>query len=511
MALAPGVLLASRYRVQKVVGRGTTCTVYRAHDVLLDQPVAIKVLHDATATRQGSLRSFQAEVGLSRRVSHPNVCRVHEYVEHESARFLVRELVDGRDLRAVIRRRGPLAPELACDIALEVARGLSAIHAAGLVHRRLTARHVLCDATPRVRIAGLRRARRTGAAPRPHRRVEGPVEYMSPEAARGQAVDARSDLYSLGVLLFEMITGAPPFRAATPVLTRLQQIHEPPPLRGPRATRVPLRLVAFLEKALAKAPEERFGSADEMAEALRIASRPVVPMEVDALPWAIPEDLLDAPLGARFAPRAARALAFVSMAALAVAAGGLLMRGRPTRPGEVAVVQPVSPFVPAAIESPPPEAQPVPATEATVAQEPSISATARPASGPLRAAVAPPVRRARLEPRGVAAPTAPETVAPAVMETTRVVEPEVAPEIAEAPVRDETPGRLQIGVRPWGTVQIDGRPLGETPMAPLDLAPGVHTARIEHPGFQPLVRKVTVVAGETIRLQVDLAQDGVAR
>src|SRR5262245_29535668 len=130
MTLARGALLASRYRVQKVVGRGSTGTVYRAHDVLLDQPVAVKVLHEGASARRGRLRSFRGEVGLSRRIAHPNVCRVHEYAEDGGTRFLVRELVDGRDLRALLRQRGPLEPELACDIAGEIARGLDAIHAA---------------------------------------------------------------------------------------------------------------------------------------------------------------------------------------------------------------------------------------------------------------------------------------------------------------------------------------------------------------------------------------------
>ncbi len=521
MAVAPGVLLASRYRVQKIVGRGATGTVYQAHDVLLDQPVALKILND-DAARRGSLRSFRGEVGLSRRVSHPNVCRVHEYVEHESARFLVRELVQGRDLRALLRKRGPLAPELACDIALELARGLGAIHAAGLVHRRLSARHVLCDATPRVRIAGLRRARRLGTAPRKRRRPQGPVEYMSPEEARGQEVDGRSDLYSLGVLLFEMITGAPPFHGATPVLTRLQQIHEPPPLRGPRATRVPLRLVAFLEKALAKDPADRFGSAEELADALRTAARPVVPMEVGALPWAMPEDLLDEPLVRPLLSRSAlRAVTAFAATGLVVAGTWWVARPRALPPSRqtAAVARPASPFVPAAIESPPADAfellpltveESVPPPAPPQAPVPSPAAPTSRAGAPPRRASAP-VRPVRLEPARSAALPPLESVAPAMMETSRVVEEPVAPEVVEVVPQNDAPGRLQIGVRPWAVVQVDGRSLGETPLAPLDLSPGVYTARIEHPDFQPLVRRVTVQAGETVRLQVDLAQDGVAR
>jgi serine/threonine-protein kinase len=510
MTLARGALLASRYRVQKVLGRGSSGTVYRAHDVLLDQPVAVKVLHEAAAARRGRIRSFRAEVGLARRVSHPNVCRVHEYVEDGGARFLVRDLVEGRDLRALLRGRGPLEPELACDIALELAHGLEAIHAAGLVHRRLTSRHVLCDASPRVRIAGLRRARRPGPALRASGPVQGRAEYMSPEEARGQALDARSDLYSLGVLLYEMITGAPPFRGATPVLTRLQQIHEPPPLSGPRAARVPLRLVALLAKALAKSPEERFGSASEMASALRAASRPAVPMEIDALPWALHEELLDDPLVPSRASRALRAGAAVSALAAALLAGSwIVARVRPSAPPAPAVVstEPASPFVPAAIESPPPPPPP----EVAALPSPTASATPRPIGRPAGPrTVTAPVRSARLEPHRLA-PLPEEAVVPALLETSRVVEDVVAPEPVEPSAADDSPGRLQIGVRPWAVVRIDDRPVGETPMAPLELSPGTHVARLEHPDYEPLVRKVTVRAGETVRLQVDLGRDAVAR
>ena len=463
MTLARGALLASRYRVQKVVGRGTTGTVYRAHDVLLDQPVAVKVLHEAVAARRGTIRSFRGEVGLSRRIAHPNVCRVHEYVEDEGARFLVRELADGRDLRSLLRRQGPLGPEQACDIALELARGLGAIHAAGLVHNRLTSRHVLCDASPRVRIAGLRRARRPGAPPpRARGRVPGRVEYMSPEEARGLPLDARSDLYSLGVLLFEMITGAPPFRGSTPVLTRLQQMHEPPPLSGPRAARVPLRLVAFLEKALAKAPEARFASAAEMAAALRVAARPAVPMELDALPWAIHEELLDEPLIPTLVSQAMRgALAVSAMAAAVVAGAWIATRGGPPAPEapSVAFVEPASPFVPAAIESPPaePSIEPSPQAASPVPARPlPAPAAASAARGPAPLArAARPVRPVRLEPRPSTLP-APDSVAPVVLETNRVAEEPVAP-VTEVAAVDDSPGRLQIGVRPWAVVRIDDR------------------------------------------------------
>ena len=120
------------------------------------------------------------------------------------------------------------------------------------------------------------------------------------------------------------------------------------------------------------------------------------------------------------------------------------------------------------------------------------------------------VRTARLEPHRLGSLPG-EAVVPAVLETSRVAEDAVAPEVTEPDVADDSPGRLQIGVRPWAVVRIDDRAIGETPLAPLELSPGTHTARLEHPDYQPLVRKVTVQSGQTVRLQVDLGLDGIAR
>jgi hypothetical protein len=265
--------------------------------------------------------------------------------------------------------------------------------------------------------------------------------------------------------------------------------------------------VAFLAKSLAKAPEERFGSAEEMAAALRAAARPAVPMEMDVMPWAIHEELLDDPLVPRFARAARTGLALSALAATVVAGAWLSMRTRiPPRPGATVASQPASPFVPAAIESPPPARSEVveipgpPAPPASVATEP----VARPA--PAR-----PVRAAHLEPRRLGPLPEERPVMPAVLETSHLVEEAVAPEVAEAAVADDSPGRLQIGVRPWAVVRIDDRRVGETPLAPLELAPGTYTARFEHPDYQPFVRRVTVRPAETVRLQVDLGLDGIAR
>ena len=237
--------------------------------------------------------------------------------------------------------------------------------------------------------------------------------------------------------------------------------------------------------------------------------RPAVPMAFCALPWALHEELLDDPLVPPFASRVLRAgIAASALVATVVAGAWIATRERPSAPSpaSAASIVPASPFVPAAIESPPPQSG--------VAALPSPTAPARPEEvarrEPGRRAAAPPVRTARLDLRRLA-PLPEEAVVPAVLETSRVAEDAVTPEAPEAAAEDDSPGRLQIGVRPWAVVRIDDRQVGETPLAPLELPPGTYTARLEHPSYQPFVRRVKVRPGETVRLQVDLGLDGIAR
>jgi serine/threonine-protein kinase len=488
MDLAPGTILASRYRVSKRVGHGATGTVYRGHDTLVGEKVTLKVLGDEIAARPDRIRRW---VRLARRVTHPNVCRIHDYVEDGSRRVLVMEHVKGCDLRRLLRRRGPLPRELACEIAIQAAQGLAAIHAAGMVHRDLTPRNVLYDATGRVKITDFRFAAclRSGG-----RRFVGKAEYVSPEQARREPVDAGSDLYALGALLFEMLTGAPPFRGATRQLTLLAHQYQPPPLAEQRAWRIPSRLLPVLEKVLRKRPQDRYPSAERLADALRAArsAGDAVALDPGPVPWALAGDA-DAWMGGT-RRRAALGVAVTAAVVLAASAAWLWMRSRAL---DTAGARPV-----AQVTTPSP------------VETPALVEAARPA--PAEPA-APPPREAR--PRRPQGPAA--TLAPAI-EVATVREEAITPIPGEpAAEEDETepasaispeaPGRLQIGVRPWAAVTIDGRQLGETPLPPLALAPGVYTARLDHPGYQPLLRTVTVHSGETVQLQVDLGTDAVRR
>ena len=241
-----GSVVGGRFELVAPLGAGGMGTVYRARDRQLDLDVAVKVLRlgdDANAVRR-----FHSEVRLARLVKHPNVCSVHEYGESEGAVYCVMELVEGRNLRELLRER-PIAWERAHAIALEIAKGLKAIHDAGIVHRDLKSSNVMIDAQGRVRLVDFGIARpQPGRAGHPQdgeltdsRHVVGSPEYMSPEQVRHGELDARSDIYSFGIVLFELFTGRVPFKGDTPYEVMTAQLKEPPPLDGPALRRCPRR------------------------------------------------------------------------------------------------------------------------------------------------------------------------------------------------------------------------------------------------------------------------------
>jgi serine/threonine-protein kinase len=275
MALRHGTTLANRYEILAVLGQGGMGIVYKARGKELDEIVALKVLRADVASAEIA-RRFRTEIKLARKVRHKNVCGIHEYGQDAATRFIVMEFIEGVDFRKIIRSRHLDTGE-AFDVALQVAEGLQAIHEAGVVHRDLKTPNLMRDARGIVRlmdfgIAKLAESQDLTAATQTGM-IAGTPEYMSPEQVRGQRVDARSDIYSLAIVLFGLFTGDLPFRGDTPVATILKHIQEAPPLTGSKAARLPRALVPVIEKALAKSPDERFASARELGLAIDRARR----------------------------------------------------------------------------------------------------------------------------------------------------------------------------------------------------------------------------------------------
>ena len=207
-----GTVLAERYRIVGLLGQGGMGEVYRASDLKLGQPVALKFLPAATAKDQQLLARFHAEVRIARQVSHPNVCRVYDIGEVDGSTFLSMEYVDGEDLRSLLRRIGRLPPDKALEIARKLCAGLAAAHDKGVLHRDLKPANVMIDGRGQVLITDFGLAALAGQLDGAHLR-DGTPAYMAPEQLAGKEVSVRSDLYALGLVLHEMFTGKQAFES----------------------------------------------------------------------------------------------------------------------------------------------------------------------------------------------------------------------------------------------------------------------------------------------------------
>jgi serine/threonine-protein kinase len=281
-----GAVFAGRYRVERLLGRGGMGAVYLAFDELLGDRVALKTLDlgHPRAPSAAAIERFKREVRLARRVSHPGVARVHDLGEHAGVHFLTMEFVDGLDLDALLEREKQLAPVRAVRLALAIAEGLGAAHAAGVVHRDLKPGNVLLDAAGRVLLTDFGIARGLADEASQHRTM-GPVGtplYMAPEQVQALPVDARTDVYALGLMLYEMVVGTHAFVGDTPIATALARLQQPPP--DPRAA-VALDdpLATLILACLAREPEGRPADGRAVAASLRLW------LHAQALPGEAPE------------------------------------------------------------------------------------------------------------------------------------------------------------------------------------------------------------------------------
>jgi putative nucleotidyltransferase with HDIG domain len=271
VTLAPGTIVASRYEIQQALGTGAMGTVYKAWDRALEDSVALKILRPEIADDSEMTWRFQAEIRLARKVNHRNVCRVYDYGEDGQLRYLSMEFVGGTDLKRVVKAQGGLAADAVFDVVQEIAAGLQAIHDVGIIHRDLKAQNIMLDPRGVVRIMDFGISKEWGTKATRIGLVIGTPEYMSPEQAEGTPVGFTTDVYALGVLVYELFTGNLPFKGDNPIETLHKQVHAAPPLDGPAAARIPAPMIPVLRTALAKDPAARYSSVAALAEALREA------------------------------------------------------------------------------------------------------------------------------------------------------------------------------------------------------------------------------------------------
>ncbi len=288
-----GRTLAERYHVLELIGTGGMASVYKAQCELLKREVAIKVLRDSVKDDESALKSFKQEALAAAKLNHNNIVQIFDVGEVDGADYMVMELVDGVTLKKYIRDNGPLSCNEACEFAIQIAQALEAAHAKGVVHRDIKPQNILMteDKILKVTDFGIAKAANTETLVAGDHGAMGSVHYISPEQARGGFTDARSDIYSLGVVLYEMLTGKVPFDGESAVAVALMHIEKQAPSVIDYNPSVPQDVAKIVAKAICKEQSSRYQTATEMIQDLQ-AVMSNIPVEVD-----IPEEDEDNNLG----------------------------------------------------------------------------------------------------------------------------------------------------------------------------------------------------------------------
>ena len=266
-------IVNNRYRIERNVGRGGMAEVFLAHDLLLDRPVALKVLFAEYANDPNFVERFRREAQSAAGLTHPNIVAVYDWGKVNNTYFIAMEFVQGRTLASVLKEKLRLDARQASDIAVDIASALGFAHENGVVHRDIKPGNILIGSMGQVKVADFGIARALGAAVEDGLTqtgsVMGTATYLSPEQAQGSQPDPRSDIYSLGVVMYEMVAGRVPFIGDNAVGIAYQQVHGVPPALSEFVTDVPPEFEAIVAKCMAKSAERRYAKAGALRDDLR--------------------------------------------------------------------------------------------------------------------------------------------------------------------------------------------------------------------------------------------------
>ncbi|AWF96085.1 Stk1 family PASTA domain-containing Ser/Thr kinase [Weissella cibaria] len=284
-------LIGDRYRIIEPLGEGGMANVYRAHDIILDRDVSLKLMRLDMRDNESVRRRFENEIAATSALIHPNIIQVYDYGEDGGSQYLVSEYVSGMDLKRYIAERQPIPVTRVIDIMSEILAGVGEAHKAGIVHRDLKPQNILINQNGEAKITdfGIARAQTSFGMTQTNTAI-GSVHYMAPEQVKGEVATVRSDIYSLGVMLFEMLTGHVPFDGETAVAVAVKHTQEPMPSIRDIDPRMPQALENVILKATAKNPMSRYASAHEMAADLATA---LSPNRVNEARWEDPNEAVD--------------------------------------------------------------------------------------------------------------------------------------------------------------------------------------------------------------------------
>ena len=271
--IEPETIIDGRYRVILRLGSGGMAEVYLAQDTLLGRSLAVKVLHHHFAEDQEFVERFRREASSAASLSHPNIVAIFDRGEWNGTYYIAMEYVPGRSLKELVREQGPLDPAMAIDIVTQILQAARFAHSRGVIHRDLKPHNVILDEEGRARVTDFGIARAGASDMTLTGSIMGTAQYLSPEQAQGHAVSAASDLYAVGVILYELLTGAVPFDGDTAVAIAFKQVSAQPLPPSAANPTVPAALDEVVLRALAKDPAARFADAEEFIAALEPGPR----------------------------------------------------------------------------------------------------------------------------------------------------------------------------------------------------------------------------------------------